>query len=268
MLISDQGFRQYPPAMREGEPALFGAPDRRFRGASHLVSAHTGDTTVLMDPRRSMYFTLDEVGGRIWRLLASGSTVKETVAHLSDEYDVAPELLLRDIMATRDQLLMNRLIVSSETTPAAIAGPAVPQRLALSKSSAARVRVPCLLRCAWSLVRIKASLALLGFERTVGWIARSACEASQSNPATAEIVKRAERAVALAGAFYPGRARCLEQSLALYHLLRRQGIPVRYCQGVQCHPFQAHAWVEFHGEVVNDVPEHVANFCRFPDQLP
>lgn len=72
----------------------------------------------------------------------------------------------------------------------------------------------------------------------------------------------------MAGAFYPGRARCLEQSLALYYLLRRQGVAVKYCHGVQFYPFQAHAWIEYEGSVINDVAPHVKHFARFPDQLP
>jgi hypothetical protein len=49
---------------------------------------------------------------------------------------------------------------------------------------------------------------------------------------------------------------------------RRRGIGVQYCHGVMAHPFEAHAWVEYHGEVVNDIPEHVRAFARLPAQLP
>jgi transglutaminase-like putative cysteine protease len=72
----------------------------------------------------------------------------------------------------------------------------------------------------------------------------------------------------MAGALYLGRAKCLEQSLALYYLLRRQGVAVAYCQGVQPYPFRAHAWVEYRGQVINDVPEHARFFARLPEQLP
>jgi hypothetical protein len=37
---------------------------------------------------------------------------------------------------------------------------------------------------------------------------------------------------------------------------------------VQPYPFQAHAWIEYQGEVVNDVPEHARFFARLPEQLP
>ena len=54
----------------------------------------------------------------------------------------------------------------------------------------------------------------------------------------------------------------------LYYLLRKQGVAVQYCQGVQPHPFLAHAWIEYGGEPINDVPEHVTFFTRLPAQLP
>jgi hypothetical protein len=71
-----------------------------------------------------------------------------------------------------------------------------------------------------------------------------------------------ERRVALACAFYPGRALCLERSWVLYYLLRHQGIDVRFATGVKVDPFGAHAWVEYQGVPLNDVAEHVALYAR------
>jgi hypothetical protein len=83
-----------------------------------------------------------------------------------------------------------------------------------------------------------------------------------------EAVAATEYAVAMAGALYPGRALCLEQSLALYYLLRRRGVAVKFRMGVQAHPFLAHAWIDYRGVPLNDVPEHVKQFVPLPDQLP
>ncbi len=33
--------------------------------------------------------------------------------------------------------------------------------------------------------------------------------------------------------------------------------------GIQRYPFMAHAWVEYRGEPINDVPEHVRIFTAF-----
>jgi hypothetical protein len=118
------------------------------------------------------------------------------------------------------------------------------------------------------ILALKIALRVYGFRKVVRWIGRRV----ESIPATAaleaDFVKAAEHAVATAGALYPGRALCLEQSLVLYYVLRRRGVPVSYCHGVQPHPFEAHAWIEYRGEAINDVPEHVTHFARLPDLLP
>jgi hypothetical protein len=107
-----------------------------------------------------------------------------------------------------------------------------------------------------------------GFGWTIGCIRRRVQAIPVSTVVSSEAVKATEYVVAMAGAFYPGRALCLEQSLLLYYLMRRQGIAVKYCQGVQFYPFAAHAWVEYLEEPISDVAEHVKLFTRMPDQLP
>jgi hypothetical protein len=115
---------------------------------------------------------------------------------------------------------------------------------------------------------LKFALRFCGFGRVIRWIGRRV----ETIPATAwldtEAVKAAERAVATAGALYPGRALCLEQSLVLYYLLRRRGVAVTYCHGVTPRPFQAHAWIQYGGEVITDVAEHAKRFLPLPHQLP
>src|SRR6266498_1224833 len=105
-------------------------------------------------------------------------------------------------------------------------GPDVAAGLSESQRTAVW-RVPSVFKCGVMIFALKAALRLRGFGRVIGWIWRR----SVPIPATAwldtEAVKAAERAVATAGALYPGRARCLEQSLVLYYLLRRHGIAVK-----------------------------------------
>ena len=129
-------------------------------------------------------------------------------------------------------------------------------------------KVPSVLRAGFTICAVKLSLRLRGYGRTIQWIRRAVERVPADTSADVETVKAAEHAVAMAGALYPGRALCLEQSLALYYLLRRQGVAGKYSQGVQPHPFLAHAWLEYRGEPINDVAEHVKRFARLPDQLP
>ncbi|MGH7717309.1 MAG: lasso peptide biosynthesis B2 protein [Gemmatimonadaceae bacterium] len=115
---------------------------------------------------------------------------------------------------------------------------------------------------------LKAALKILGFEKTLRWMRTRVGRAELLGGVDSATVTATEHAVAVAGALYPGRALCLEQSLVLYYVLRRQGVAIKYCTGIQPHPFAAHAWAEYCGQVVNDVAEHVRHFTRLPDQLP
>jgi hypothetical protein len=135
-------------------------------------------------------------------------------------------------------------------------------------SMAQEVRTPSLLRCVLLILVIKWSLKARGFSQTMAAIRRRIEVIPEATASTPEAVRATEHVVAMAAAVYPGRAKCLERSLALYYLLRRQGVGVRYCQGVHPYPFQAHAWIEYQGEVINDIPEHIQKYARLPDQLP
>jgi hypothetical protein len=130
------------------------------------------------------------------------------------------------------------------------------------------IRVPSVLQSGIMIAALKLSLKVRGYKRTIAWVRRRVERVPVRADVPPTVVKAAEWWVAMAAAFYPGRAQCLERSLVLYYILRRQGVPVKYCHGVQPWPLISHAWVEYRGEVVNDVPERVKAFSRFADQLP
>lgn len=127
-------------------------------------------------------------------------------------------------------------------------------------TSPVQVRVPSILRCGLHLMGVKFALKTLGFARTGQLIGKHARKAQLVDRVDRALVAAMEHRVAIAGALYPGRALCLEQSLVLWYCLRRVGVPADFRMGVQSHPFVAHAWVEYQGEVINDVLEHVKWF--------
>jgi hypothetical protein len=120
------------------------------------------------------------------------------------------------------------------------------------------LRIPSLLRCGLMIVLVKVLLKIRGFGPTIHWIQRRATVMSIRGEVDDETINVSERNVALACALYPGRAQCLERSLVLYYLLRRQGVDLRFVNGVKVDPFAAHAWIEYRGRPLNDVAEHVA----------
>jgi hypothetical protein len=127
---------------------------------------------------------------------------------------------------------------------------------------------PTVLQCGVLILALKISLRIWGYSKVIGWLSRRLREVPATEWLDADAVRTAERAVATAGALYPGRALCLEQSLVLHYLLRRAGVASRYCHGVAARPFEAHAWIEYRGQVINDVAEHTRRFAKLPDQLP
>jgi hypothetical protein len=110
-----------------------------------------------------------------------------------------------------------------------------------------------LVRLVLLLPAIGAALHLLGFKRTRDLLARmSPTRADQDRAAaapTADEAQRIARLVGIAAHHGPYRATCLRQSLAVWWLLRRLGIPAELRIGVRkdAGDFQAHAWVEHSG---------------------
>ena len=98
-----------------------------------------------------------------------------------------------------------------------------------------------------------------GFARAVGLARRLAGKRTVSSRQRSAAHAVCHR-VTMASVFYPGRALCLEQSLALYVLLRRRGIDAELKLGVQPYPFNAHAWVELGGQPLNESAETIREF--------
>ena len=64
------------------------ASTSRFRRAPHVLATPQGDELVLFDTARERYYTLNDVGARVWVLLALPMAVAELAAVIRREYDV------------------------------------------------------------------------------------------------------------------------------------------------------------------------------------
>lgn len=124
---------------------------------------------------------------------------------------------------------------------------------------------PSLLACMMVLGAVRMHLRLFGFGRTLARVRALAARAAVGGAADDGLVSGSVKAVAVAAAFFPGRAICLEQSLALYLLLRRRGVAAELRLGAKPFPFAAHAWVEVAGEPVDEVAEAIAAYLPFPE---
>ncbi|MFZ0882216.1 MAG: lasso peptide biosynthesis B2 protein [Candidatus Acidiferrales bacterium] len=109
-------------------------------------------------------------------------------------------------------------------------------------------------------------LRLIGFrrwERVLAVFAPSAnASALASERECALLIARLEAAAARNVLFQPS---CLEQSLVLWWLLRRRGIAAEVRIGARkdSDRFEAHAWVEFDSQVLNDASADHRRFIPF-----
>jgi hypothetical protein len=82
----------------------------RFRPRPDVVWTTHTDATVLLDADRGLYYTLNDVAGRAWELLAAGEPVIEILQTLAAEYEVEQEVLEADVAALLRGLLEAGLI--------------------------------------------------------------------------------------------------------------------------------------------------------------
>jgi hypothetical protein len=114
-----------------------------------------------------------------------------------------------------------------------------------------QARAPGYAACFATLVCMDIIPRLIGLRRTFALLRRLTPGLNSPQNSDA-IIASATHRVAVAAAFYPRRALCLEQSLALFLLLRRRGVRAELRLGVQPRPFRAHAWVEAGGSAISE----------------
>jgi len=66
----------------------------------------------MMSIEKGKYFTLDEVGTRIWELLETPNTINKMVDVLMTEYDVDFETCANDVMELVEKLLQEDLVTA------------------------------------------------------------------------------------------------------------------------------------------------------------
>jgi hypothetical protein len=81
-----------------------------FRPEPHVAAAREGGRTVLLDYRDGEYYGLDEVGSRVWDLVAEGRPVGGVVDALEAEYDAPREVLQGDVAALLARLEQLKLV--------------------------------------------------------------------------------------------------------------------------------------------------------------
>ena len=72
-----------------------------------------GGEVVLLDVAEGTYYSLNEVGGRVWSLCDGTRTVADMVAVICDEYDAPPDLVESDVVELLTGLAGDNLVVTA-----------------------------------------------------------------------------------------------------------------------------------------------------------
>lgn len=79
-----------------------------------VLSREVGGETVLLNLESGVYYGLDAVGTRVWNLLAQSKTLTDVCSIMINEYDVAPDVLLRDLTTLVRDLCEKRLLIACD----------------------------------------------------------------------------------------------------------------------------------------------------------
>jgi len=74
----------------------------------HLVAELSGEM-VILHVEKGVYYGLDKLGTRVWRLIQEPRTIDELVQTILKEYEVEPEQAERDLVALVQDLATNGL---------------------------------------------------------------------------------------------------------------------------------------------------------------
>jgi hypothetical protein len=93
----------------------------RLRQSRHVLATAHGDELVLLDLKRERYFTLNDVGSRVWTLLGQGTMRDEIATVIRREYDVSHrergDLVANDVARLLADLHAAGLIVADDPAP-------------------------------------------------------------------------------------------------------------------------------------------------------
>jgi hypothetical protein len=92
-------------------------PGSRPQRREDILMQAAGDTVVLLTPDSGEYFTLNEVGGRIWELADGTRSIEEIAAALVAEYEAPLEEVRADTLDVLAELAREGLVADGTASP-------------------------------------------------------------------------------------------------------------------------------------------------------
>ena len=83
---------------------------QRVSVPDNILMRELDGESVILDLDSENYFGLDDIGTRMWQLLASSGSIQEAYNTLLLEYDVEPQQLQQDMEELVNKLVANELL--------------------------------------------------------------------------------------------------------------------------------------------------------------
>lgn len=83
---------------------------RRPQRPDHVAASMLDDETVLLNLQSEEYYSLDDVGSRIWELIDGTRTTAQIVDAIAAEYGADPALVATDVADLLDELSREGLV--------------------------------------------------------------------------------------------------------------------------------------------------------------
>lgn len=84
--------------------------DSRPRRNEQILVKRGVKESILLDPRTGKYYTLEEVGGRVWELCDGSKMVSEIVTVIIEEFDAPVEMVTADVTELLQDLADEHLV--------------------------------------------------------------------------------------------------------------------------------------------------------------
>lgn len=75
-----------------------------------VVTELEDNEAVLLHLGTKMYYTLNETGIRIWKLLSEGHSISEASKAIHDEYDILPDAAQKSVLNLAQELIAENLL--------------------------------------------------------------------------------------------------------------------------------------------------------------
>ncbi len=218
------------------------------------------DGCVLLDIEHDRILKLNSVAAEMLTELSGGKTELQIAKSLSLKYQVSEQRVAADVGSLKQRIVelgIDRASVHQHVPEACAQSsglhPSFPWYGHVSDQNWPAPRIRMVAAALLGLAVFDLILSILSLKILCSCVRRWPAKRSKSPDRST--VGRVCASVHRACVWYPKRTLCLQRSAVTTCLLRSYGVSAFLKIGVRPMPFQAHAWVEADGSVINDWPK-------------